>query len=186
MTLLGAKASQQWYDEIKDYKWSKPEFSMETGHFTQVVWKNSTQVGFAVAQAPNGYFYAVANYYPAGNYTGQFPKNVLQPSEDNIGMTFETELKKPKVEMTSSEAQSLFIAEALAAHNDYRDRHGVEPLEHNRELSDIAQNWANNIADRDTMQHSSNKYNDDHLGENLAMWYSTGADHYDGKLKPCP
>jgi hypothetical protein len=56
---------------------------MKTGHFTQVVWKNSTQVGFGVAVAPNGSFYAVANYYPAGNFTGQFKENVLQPTAAN-------------------------------------------------------------------------------------------------------
>jgi hypothetical protein len=44
-------ATQAWYDEIKDYDWENPGFSMETGHFTQVVWKGTTKVGFGYAQS---------------------------------------------------------------------------------------------------------------------------------------
>ena len=52
---------------------------METGHFTQVVWKNTKEVGFGVASTKDkSRCYVVANYYPAGNYQGQFPKNVLR------------------------------------------------------------------------------------------------------------
>ena len=83
--------------------------------------------------------------------------------------------------MSSQNVQNRFINEALAAHNEYRQLHGVPPLEHNQELSDISLKWAVNIAGRNTMQHSTNKYNNDHLGENLAMWFMTGEDHYDGK-----
>ena len=32
------KATNQWYNEIKDYKYSKPGFAMNTGHFTQVLY----------------------------------------------------------------------------------------------------------------------------------------------------
>ena len=70
-----------WYDEIKDYNWKNPEISIEkTGHFTQVVWKDTKEVGFGVAISPSGEFYAVANYYPAGNFVGNFKSNVLQPT----------------------------------------------------------------------------------------------------------
>ena len=67
-----------WYDEVKDYNYVRPGFSMGTGHFTQVVWKSSTEVGFGVARASNGSYYAVGNYYPPGNMYGQFPQNVLK------------------------------------------------------------------------------------------------------------
>ena len=33
------KATNQWYDEIKDYKYAKPGFAMNTGHFTQVLYE---------------------------------------------------------------------------------------------------------------------------------------------------
>ncbi len=42
-------ATKAWYDEIKDYDFNLSRFSAATGHFTQVVWKNSKQVGFGVA-----------------------------------------------------------------------------------------------------------------------------------------
>merc|ERR1711933_426058 len=44
-----AQAVDQWYNEIKDYNWSNAVFAMNTGHFTQVVWKSSTQLGIGVA-----------------------------------------------------------------------------------------------------------------------------------------
>jgi len=37
------------------------------------------EVGFGRAKAPDGKWYAVANYYPAGNYISQFRENVSPP-----------------------------------------------------------------------------------------------------------
>ena len=34
---LGTKPVDAWYEEIKDYDFSKSEFTSRTGHFTQVV-----------------------------------------------------------------------------------------------------------------------------------------------------
>jgi len=51
---------------------------MNTGHFTQVVWKGSQQLGCGVASCPaipGGTFY-VCRYVPAGNVQGAFPNNV--------------------------------------------------------------------------------------------------------------
>ncbi|KRF79061.1 Golgi-associated plant pathogenesis-related protein 1 isoform X3 [Drosophila virilis] len=36
---------KMWYDEIKDYKYESPGFSLITGHFTQLIWKSSTTMG---------------------------------------------------------------------------------------------------------------------------------------------
>ena len=82
--------------------------------------------------------------------------------------------------MSSKTIQNLFINEALTAHNDYRLLHGVPPLIHNPELSKIAYKWAMNIAIKNEMQHSSNKYQNENLGECLAMWFETGAERFDG------
>ncbi|MBD2518829.1 secretion protein [Nostoc sp. FACHB-973] len=85
-TTLGNTAVKEWYDEIKDYNYANPGFSSETGHFTQVVWKGSTQLGCGAAQGTatiegTNYnaFYVVCQYAPAGNVQGQFPDNVLKP-----------------------------------------------------------------------------------------------------------
>ncbi|XP_046638515.1 Golgi-associated plant pathogenesis-related protein 1-like [Daphnia pulicaria] len=68
-----------FYAEIKDYNFNAPGFSMKTGHFTQVVWKSSKLMGVGVAKGSNGVTYVVVNYYPPGNYYGQFPANVPRP-----------------------------------------------------------------------------------------------------------
>lgn len=79
--VTGSLVTQAWYDEVKDYRFSKPGFSMKTGHFTQVVWANTTEIGCGKATAKNGGVYVVCNYNPPGNYQGEFKTNVLQKME---------------------------------------------------------------------------------------------------------
>jgi hypothetical protein len=38
-----------WYNEVSKYDWGSPGYSGITGHFTQVVWKASTELGFGKA-----------------------------------------------------------------------------------------------------------------------------------------
>lgn len=75
--ITGKSMTTSWYNEIKDYDFTKPGFSMQTGHFTQVIWKSTTQMGIGYAKSESGNYYGVANYYPAGNFTGEFKQNVL-------------------------------------------------------------------------------------------------------------
>ncbi|XP_062405364.1 Golgi-associated plant pathogenesis-related protein 1 [Sardina pilchardus] len=76
--LTGKEAVENWYSEIKDYNFSNPGFGSNTGHFTQVVWKSSTEVGVGIAMVGNAVF-VVGQYSPAGNISneGYFEKNVL-------------------------------------------------------------------------------------------------------------
>ncbi|KIP12021.1 hypothetical protein PHLGIDRAFT_62838 [Phlebiopsis gigantea 11061_1 CR5-6] len=70
-----AAAVKSWTDEVSEYNANSPVPS----HFTQVVWKASTQVGCAV-QSCNGIFAAsfglakffVCEYSPQGNVIGEF------------------------------------------------------------------------------------------------------------------
>lgn len=64
-----------WYNEIAAYNFSAPDFSPQTGHFTQVVWKGSKELGCgrALCQGKDSW---VCLYSPAGNVLGQFPQNV--------------------------------------------------------------------------------------------------------------
>ncbi|MEC8097814.1 MAG: CAP family protein, partial [Bacteroidota bacterium] len=62
-------ASKAWYEEIKDYKYSKIKrfrIGPKIGHYTQMVWKDTKEVGIASAISKNGKVYVVARYYPAG------------------------------------------------------------------------------------------------------------------------
>lgn len=65
-----------WYDEINNYDFSNPQFSGDSGHFTQVVWKDSSELGIGYAQSSNGSYIYVANYYPPGNFDEMFGENV--------------------------------------------------------------------------------------------------------------
>jgi hypothetical protein len=75
---LGKEMTETWYNECKKYDYRNPSYQPGTGHFTQVVWKGSQEVGFAQAKGTSMSF-AVAMYYPPGNYVGDFDKNVFPP-----------------------------------------------------------------------------------------------------------
>ncbi|KAL2269304.1 hypothetical protein VTJ83DRAFT_1488 [Remersonia thermophila] len=56
------------------------------GHFTQLIWKNTQEVGCFTYLCPAGTmldtmssWYTVCNYSPSGNFLGDFDKNVLPP-----------------------------------------------------------------------------------------------------------
>ncbi|KAH8419352.1 hypothetical protein KR222_006508, partial [Zaprionus bogoriensis] len=77
--LEGANAVASWYDEIGNYNWRHPSFQPSTGHFTQVIWKGSTQLGVGYARRGNTVF-VVCNYDPPGNYINNFRENVSPPN----------------------------------------------------------------------------------------------------------
>ena len=80
----GKSVVNAWYSEIKYYKYSNPRFSYKTGHFTQVVWKGSTELGCGRAKSRMGGIYVVCNYNPPGNYMRRFRENVLRPKQNFI------------------------------------------------------------------------------------------------------
>ncbi|XP_055958207.1 Golgi-associated plant pathogenesis-related protein 1 [Patella vulgata] len=73
----GKEATMMWYNEIKDYNFNKQGFTMGTGHFTQVVWKDTKVLGIAKSTGPKGNTIVTANYLPPGNFQGDFEENVL-------------------------------------------------------------------------------------------------------------
>lgn len=68
------------YAEKQYYDYSNPIFSYTTGHFTQMVWKNSKEIGIG-AYKNESIIAFVVNYHPPGNYYNDFTENVL-PSFD--------------------------------------------------------------------------------------------------------
>jgi uncharacterized protein YkwD len=75
----GARAVETWYSERGSYDFARPGFSMQTGHFSQVVWRGTRELGCGAAQCNGGDLW-VCNYLPAGNVRGQYEANVSPTS----------------------------------------------------------------------------------------------------------
>lgn len=71
------KAIDSWYNEIKDYNFENGEFNSKTGHFTQLIWNNSTEYGIGIG-INNNSVYVCMNYNPPGNILRQFKQNVFK------------------------------------------------------------------------------------------------------------
>ena len=72
-----SSAVDAWYKEVEDYNYSKPGFVTGIGHFTQMIWRNSKQLGCGVAKCYLGTVRLwVCRYAPTGNWAGQFAQNV--------------------------------------------------------------------------------------------------------------
>jgi uncharacterized protein YkwD len=73
---------EAWYSEVKNYNFAKPGTSSGVGHFTQIVWKNTKQIGCGVSKCILGSMrYVVCQYSPQANWTGQYGANVLPRCE---------------------------------------------------------------------------------------------------------
>ncbi|XP_010885778.1 cysteine-rich secretory protein 2-like [Esox lucius] len=72
-------AIQSWYSEVNNYNYDSNGSinGKVVGHYTQVVWATSKEIGCAVAKCPNSVwkFYYVCQYCPPGNYVGRKPYN---------------------------------------------------------------------------------------------------------------
>jgi len=63
-----------------------------------------------------------------------------------------------------------FSQDCLDAHNNYRAKHGVPPLMWSHDLAEGAQNWADQLASTDSLQHDQAAIQDHKIGENLAYF----------------
>ena len=64
-----------WADEEKwyDYASNSCQPGKQCGHYTQIVWENTTEVGCAIKVCADKSQTWVCSYNPAGNYVGQRP-----------------------------------------------------------------------------------------------------------------
>ena len=82
----GADVANSWYSENVNYNYNtgKTKNNGVIGHFTQLVWKSSKNIGCAVAVGTwSGYknsYYVGCNYFPGGNVFGEYTKNVGKPT----------------------------------------------------------------------------------------------------------
>ncbi|KII65703.1 Golgi-associated plant pathogenesis-related protein 1 [Thelohanellus kitauei] len=167
-----------WYKEIKNYDYKNPVFSPNAGHFTQLVWRNSTQLGYGQAQSNSNTHYVVCRYAPAGNVKGRFDENVLPCQEVQVFKD------SPIVKGLTEEESSILIQ-----HNNFRQRHGSPPLAWSQSLKEIADKRAQEYIDSHKFEEVAKIQN---YGENTCIigggevegsavinaWYDEG-DGYD-------
>ncbi len=103
--MSGSAPVESWYSEAPRYTYGRESAGAGTGHFTQLVWRGSKELGIAKARSPrtgkasgdgfkwlppltcpNPHLFlfppqviVVANYKPAGNVIGRYAENVLPP-----------------------------------------------------------------------------------------------------------
>lgn len=84
------EAVDDWYSEIANYNFAAPGTSANTGHFSQLVWRDSTQLGCGMARCSNifpefgGAFFYVCRYQAQGNMAGGYEQNVKPVSDGGL------------------------------------------------------------------------------------------------------
>ena len=66
-----------WAAEARDYNLARNACRVraQCGHYTQIVWRNTKEVGCGAARLPGREVW-VCNYYPPGNWVGERPYRV--------------------------------------------------------------------------------------------------------------
>lgn len=135
MVVKGWEPVEHWYSENVNHSYGKEPSTLKTGHFTQVVWRDSRELGVGMAKNRTGQIFIVANYDPPGNFIGSFTENVppiggfdgAQSMEKvkRSSVSFESFLDPDKEIDLNLE---IFIKAILRYHNEYRRKHGVPEL----------------------------------------------------------
>ncbi|CAD7077045.1 unnamed protein product [Hermetia illucens] len=158
---------QAWYKEIKDYNFKKALFSPNTGHFTQLVWKNTTKLGVGRARSCLSSKCSDQENFESARAIAFSEPPMLQLSQAKA-----IAISEPQI------PELFFENECLAEHNRLRARHGCPPLQLNYGLCRFAGEWAQYLADHNEFRHRPNNQ----FGENL-YWASgsnvTGEDVVD-------
>lgn len=153
-----------WYKDAKEFRYHN--INQEASPFAQLVWKSSKLIGIGLSKDDKGGTYIVANFYPTGNVIDQYKSNVLPPKGD-----IRDRSKRKNAQFTQ------FDLEALEAHNKYREIHHSPPLILNKELCNIASNYAQKLLQNNngTIVYSFGKYKGNDMGENIFMCQGTEA-----------
>lgn len=193
VVITGREPVENWYSEESAHVYGKEPATLKTGHFTQVVWKDSRELGVGVARNRSGQVFVVANYDPPGNYIGSFAKNVppqggfeipkiiidkpaVSDESKSVGAT-KPEKHVRIVDENDPDQFDEFSQAMLRHHNEYRRKHGAPDLVLYKELVRDAQQWAEILARDDRFTYRQNsKY-----GENLYCLWSS-----DRHAKPNP
>lgn len=79
--------AQGWADEKSLYSQGS-DFSSGSGHYTQMVWKDTKRVGCALNTKCSFGDFLVCQYQPQGNYLGQFAKQACVDNNGTVQMFF--------------------------------------------------------------------------------------------------
>ena len=192
---IGTAAVDLWYSEIDYYDFSSPGWNYDAGHFTQVIWKGSQQIGCGVGCGSSTYCYVTCNYYPAGNYLNSFASNVFPKtsteettsedttsedttsvdttSEDTTTVQEDTTVEDTTTQEDTSASSSTdsvletFRNEVTAKHNYYRNLHQVGDLERDSVLEKIAQDASDYMVKIGSFSYPSETYNGNYIGKSL-------------------
>ncbi|XP_078685251.1 uncharacterized protein LOC144918387 [Branchiostoma floridae x Branchiostoma belcheri] len=185
--LSGKSLCTAWYGEKNKYDFTKNGHQEGTAHFTQVVWKDSRELGLGMANDAAGNIIVVVNYSPPGNIMGKFQDNVSaestssgrkpsvaggnksardpKPSQAASDDEDDTDWTNEKVK----EAEANFVEQLIERQNYYRAKHGCDPVTLNPvPLTEHAQMWAETMAKDRQLKHSGNH----EYGENIGYKYS--------------
>ena len=67
----------KWEEEAKSYDFTKNKLVKEASHFTQIIWKETKQIGIGFSSDEDKKKYCVVVLFdPPGNTLGEFAKNV--------------------------------------------------------------------------------------------------------------
>ena len=68
---------EMWSQEGKYYNFNTKKYSRKASHFTQIIWKETNEIGIAITKdIQNNKYCIVVLYYPPGNTLGEFSKNI--------------------------------------------------------------------------------------------------------------
>merc|ERR1719240_2030421 len=159
-------------------------FSMDAGHYSQVVWKGSRKLGCGMWSGHSDGWntqMVVCDYYPAGNMMGEFHQNV----EGRVKTRSQCESEQRhggggrshsrggggRSHSRGGKGQVVDQAAILHAHNIARCMHGAPPLTWSNSIASHAQSWADTI--KGDMRHGETDFNRKHVGQNIAMGSSS-------------
>ncbi|XP_014215368.1 uncharacterized protein LOC106644405 isoform X2 [Copidosoma floridanum] len=193
--VTGDEPVNEWYAEETQHVYGKEPTTLKTGHFTQVVWRDSIELGVGMARNRNGEVYVVVNYNPAGNFLGSFSENVLSPCcSDQTSSSSASSSPQPGKNSPDSAKildERAWQEEALRIHNEYRRRHQVPELKLSADLCDSAKEWACTLMNTNKLiPQSSSPYGENIYSmqcsdtkfvvsprEVISKWYSEKKDH---------
>uniref|UniRef100_A0A8D8Q4Q0 Golgi-associated plant pathogenesis-related protein 1 n=2 Tax=Cacopsylla melanoneura TaxID=428564 RepID=A0A8D8Q4Q0_9HEMI len=195
----GGRPVEKWYSEVKKYKFGAEPVDNSAGHLTQLLWSKSKYLGVGMAANDNGQLFVVCEYYPPGNYLGEYPTNVKplkKPltekdlKEIGISSIFINQITDGSPNKTTAKpgsAEELRQNYTLQFHNEKRLLHPVAPLVYNEELESLAKDWAETLLKEGKFYHRpNNKYgeniffytasfyleDDDVIRKSLNAWYN--------------